>query len=61
MPKHDINEANIYFQREKILADFVVKKYDESSDANITEKVPYKKVLHENTSSGRKKGGLVLG
>ena len=38
MPKHDINEANIYFQREKILADFVVKKYDESSDANITKK-----------------------
>ena len=51
----------IYIFREKKLADFVVKKYDESSDANITEKAPYKKVLHENTSSGRKKGGLVLG
>ena len=61
MPKHDINEANIYFQREKILADFVVKKYDESSDANITDKAPYKKVLHENTMSRRKKGGLGLG
>ena len=52
MPKH-----KIYFQREKILADFVVKKYDESSDANITDRAPYEKVLHENTISRRKKSG----
>ena len=32
------------FSERKILADFVVNKYDESSDANITDKAPDKKV-----------------
>ena len=33
-----------YIPREKTLEDFVVKKYDEESDANRTDKLPHKKV-----------------
>ena len=36
-----------------ILEDFVVKKYDKASYANITDKSPHKKARNKNTSNRR--------
>ena len=44
----------------KIIEDFFVKKYDEASDANRTDKLPQKKVWHENNRNGRDKGSRWL-
>ena len=61
MTTNETNEANIYSQGEKILEDLFVKKYDEASDPNWTNKAPQKKAWHENNSNKRKKGGCWLG
>ena len=45
-----------YIPREKQIEYFVVQKYDEASDAKRTDKLPHKKVWHENTNNMRYKG-----
>ena len=57
--KWDKEIQNISPER-KILKYFVVKKYDEASDANRTDKSPQKKMWHENTSNRRDKDGSWL-